>query len=46
MDKAVAELKDPKFGHHAALYKNIPRLIRKTDWETIRNKIMKDKEKK
>ena len=46
VDKAVAELKDPKFGHHAALYKNIPQLIRKTDWETIRNKIMKDNQQK
>ena len=46
VDQAVAELEDPKFGHHAALYKNIPLLIRKTDWETIRNKIMKDKQQK
>ena len=45
VERAVAELEDPKFGHHAALYKNIPQLIRKTDWETIRIKIMKDKQK-
>jgi protein tyrosine phosphatase (PTP) superfamily phosphohydrolase (DUF442 family) len=44
VDQAIAELEDPKFGHHAALYKNIPRLIRKTDWDKIRIKIMKDKQ--
>ena len=45
-EQAVAELKDPKFGHHTTLYKNIPQLIRKTDWEKIRYKIMKDKQQK
>lgn len=45
-EQAVAELKNPKFGHHTTLYKNIPQLIRKTDWEKIRYKIMKDKQQK
>lgn len=38
-DQAVAELMDPQYGHHETIYKNIPELLRKADWNRIRKEV-------
>lgn len=35
VDRAIAELLEPRFGHHRLIYRNIPRLLRSIDWEEI-----------
>ncbi|MCR4576182.1 MAG: tyrosine-protein phosphatase, partial [Lentisphaeria bacterium] len=40
VEKAVSELMDKKYGHHRTIYKNIPELLRKADWDTIRKATM------
>ena len=39
VEQAVSELMEPEFGHHKTLYKNIPELLRKADWDRIRNEV-------
>ena len=42
VEQAVSELMEPEYGHHRTLYKNIPELIRKADWNRIRNEAAED----
>ena len=42
VEQAVSELMEPEFGHHKTLYKNIPELLRKADWDRIRNEVAED----
>ena len=42
VEQAVSELMEPEFGHHKTLYKNIPELLRKADWDRIRNEVAGD----
>ena len=39
VEEAVSELMEPEYGHHATLYKNIPELLRKADWDRIRREV-------
>lgn len=39
VEQAVSELMEPEYGHHRTLYKNIPELLRKADWDRIRNEV-------
>ena len=41
VEDAVEELMKPEYGHHKYLYKNIPALFRKADWNKIKAKILK-----
>ena len=40
VEKAVSKLMDKKYGHHKTIYKNIPELLRKADWDMIRQATM------
>ena len=42
VEQAVSELMEPEYGHHKTLYKNIPELLRKADWDRIRNEVEGD----
>ena len=42
VEQAISELMTPEYGHHRTLYKNIPELLRKADWERIRNEVAGD----
>ncbi len=42
VEQAVSELMEPEYGHHRLLYKNIPELLRKADWDKIGNEVAKD----
>ena len=42
VEQAVSELMEPEYGHHRTLYKNIPELLRKADWDRIRNEVAGD----
>ena len=42
VEQAVSELMEPEYGHHKTLYKNIPALLRKADWDRIRNEVAGD----
>lgn len=39
VEQAVSELMDPEYGHHKTLYKNIPELLRKADWDRIKKEV-------
>ena len=39
VEQAVSELTEPEYGHHGILYKNIPELLRKADWDRIRREV-------
>ena len=41
VEDAVSELMKPEYGHHKILYSNIPDLLRKADWQKIRNAVLK-----
>ena len=43
VEQAVAELEDPKYGHHEKLFPNLPELIRKADWNKIRRDLNREK---
>ena len=45
VEEAVAELMQPEYGHHKWLYPNIPKLLRKADWNAIRETILGNEEK-
>jgi len=45
VEQAVSELMDPEYGHHRTLYKNIPELLRKADWDRIRNVVAGNSER-
>ena len=42
VEQAVSELMEPEYGHHKLLYSNIPELLRKADWDRIRNEVAGD----
>ena len=42
VEQAVSELMEPEYGHHRILYQNIPELLRKADWDRIKNEVMGD----
>ena len=42
VEQAVSELMKPEYGHHRTLYKNIPELLRKADWDRIRNEVARE----
>ena len=42
VEQAVSELMEPEYGHHMTLYKNIPELIRKADWDRIKGEIVEE----
>lgn len=44
VEQAIAEFMDRKYGHHEMIYKNLPKLLRNTDWEKIRNEVLSPKE--
>lgn len=39
-EAAINELKQPQFGHHESIYKNIPRYIEQADVEAIRRAVL------
>ncbi len=39
VEDAVDELTRDDFGHHEAIYKNIPELLRKIDWKKMKDKL-------
>ena len=43
VDQAVSELTDPKYGHHKKLFPNLPELLRKADWNKIRQELNGEK---
>ena len=45
VEQAVSELMDQEYGHHRTLYKNIPELLRKADWDRIRNVVAGNSER-
>ena len=42
VEQAVSELMEPEYGHHRTLYKNIPELLRKADWDRIKREVAGD----
>ena len=38
-EKAIAELHDPRFGHHASVYPNIEKLLRELDVSSLRRQL-------
>lgn len=36
VEDAITELMKPEYGHHKAIYKNIPALLRTADWKRIK----------
>lgn len=38
-EKAIAELHDPRFGHHASVYPNIEKLLRELDVSSLRREL-------
>lgn len=42
VEQAVSELMEPEYGHHKTLYRNIPELLRKANWDRIRNEVAGD----
>ena len=42
VEQAVSELMEPEYGHHRLLYKNIPELLRKADWDRIKREIAEE----
>ncbi|MBR4612448.1 MAG: dual specificity protein phosphatase family protein [Kiritimatiellae bacterium] len=40
VEQAISEFMDRKYGHHEMIYKNLPQLLRNTDWEKIRNEVL------
>ena len=45
VEQAVSELIEPEYGHHKNLYRNIPELLRKADWDRIRNVVAGNSER-
>ena len=43
VDQAVSELTDPRYGHHKKLFRNLPELLRKADWNKIRRELNEKK---
>jgi len=43
VDQAVSELTDPKYGHHKKLFPNLPKILRKADWNKIRRDLNREK---
>ncbi len=37
---AIAELSKPEYGHRKYIYRNIPKLLRKTDWKKVKSTII------
>ena len=44
VEDAISELMKPEYGHHKAIYTNIPELLRKANWQKIKETIL-NKEK-
>ena len=44
VEDAIAELMQPQYGHHKHIYTNIPALLRKANWQKIKETIL-NKEK-
>ncbi len=42
VEAAIAELSKPEYGH-SKIYRNIPKLLRKTDWEKVKSTILHKK---
>ncbi len=36
VERALAEMLEPRYGHHADIYDNLPKLLRAVDWEKMR----------
>ena len=45
VESALSELKDRRYGHHRFLYRNLPELLRKIDWDLVRESILDRKDK-
>ena len=41
VEDAITELMKEEYGHHKDIYPNIPALLRRTDWQKIRNIVLK-----
>ena len=41
VEDAITELMKEEYGHHKDIYPNIPTLLRRTDWQNIRNIVLK-----
>lgn len=39
IEDAIRELMTPEYGHHKNIYRNIPELLRKADWKSIKAEI-------
>ncbi len=39
VERAIAELKEDKYGHHEFIYRNITRLLKNADWKRIRQEV-------
>ena len=37
LEQALAEMVEPRYGHHAGIYGNLPELLRKVDWQAMRD---------
>jgi protein tyrosine/serine phosphatase len=40
VEAAIAELSRPEYGHRKYIYRNIPKLLRKTDWKRVKTIII------
>ncbi len=39
VEKALAELRKSEYGHHALIYRNLPKLLESIDWEEFRREL-------